>query len=144
MAVATPSFGANLQIGDGGGPETFTTIGEVMDITGPTTSVELEDTTTHSSGIPWRTKVATLLDGGEVSFDINYDSTDATHGDGTTGLEEDLIARQVRNFRLITTDTGAAQLDFAAYITQFERQEPVAGLNRVSVTLSITGQWVKS
>jgi hypothetical protein len=142
MGVATPAFGALLKIGDGATPENFVTAGEVMDINGPTTSVDTVETTSHSTSVPWETLVATIIRGGEVTFDINFDSTDPTHGDGVTGLQVDMHNRQLRNFLLILTDTGAEQMAFAAYVVGFPRNAPVAGVNRASVTLRISGQIV--
>ncbi len=132
---AISSHGTLLKIGDGAGTEVFTTIAEVLDISGPGLSVSVEETTNHDSG-GWRERTPTLKDGGEVTFDINYYS--ATTQDQ---IETDMLALTKRNWKLVFplpasgTDTRA----FAAYVTGFEPSAPVEGVLKASVTLSITG-----
>jgi len=71
MASAVSSHGTLLKIGDGGGSEVFTTIAEVLDIIGFEQTLDREEVTNHSSAgrKEW---VATLLDGGEVSFECSF------------------------------------------------------------------------
>ena len=68
---AVTSHGTLLKVGDGASPEVFATIAEVKDISGPGTTLSTEDATNHDSG-GWREPVPTLLEGGEVTFDLNY------------------------------------------------------------------------
>ncbi len=138
---AISSHGTLLKIGDGGGGgESFSTIAEVMDITGPGLEVATEETTNHDSS-GWREFTPTLKGAGEVTFDINYYS--ATTQDQ---LETDMGNLTKRNFQLVMplpasgTDTRA----FAAYVTAFEPSAPVEGILRASVTLQITGAVTKT
>lgn len=132
---AISSHGTLLKIGDGQGSESFTTIAEVLDITGPSYELATEEVTNHDSG-GWREYVPTLLDGGELTFDINYYS--ATTQDQ---LETDMLAKTKRNFKIVFplpasgTDTRA----FAAYVTGVEVQAPVEGVLKMSLTLRTTG-----
>ena len=68
---ALSSHGTLMKIGDGGGSEVFTTIAEVRDISGPSFAVSTEDVTNHDSS-RWREHIATIKEGGEITFDINY------------------------------------------------------------------------
>lgn len=138
---AISSHGTLLKIGDGGSPsESFTTIGEVLDISGPSYELSIEEVTNHDSS-GWREFIPTLLDVGEITFDINYYS--ATTQDQ---IETDLRAKTKRNFELVFplpasgTDTRA----FAAYITGFEMSAPVEGVLRGSVTLRPVGADTKT
>jgi len=133
------AFGTLLKIGDGGDPETFTTIAEVSSISGPGLSLDTIDVTHHSSTAGWREFVGGLLDAGEVSFDINYTPTDATH-DASTGLIKDMVDRTVRNFQLVFPDTGNTTWSFSALVTGFEPSEPIDDKLAASVTLKLTGQ----
>ena len=90
--MAISSFGTLLKIGDGADPEVFTTIAEVLDISGPGLSLDTEETTNHSSPGGWEEYVGTILRSGEVTFGINYDPVGATH-DASTGLIKDLTDR---------------------------------------------------
>ena len=138
MGIA--AFGTLLKIGDGGSPtESFTTIAEVTDISGPELGLDTEDITNHSSTGGWEEVIPTILRSGEVSFEINYDPAGATH-DASTGLIADMVAKTKRNFQLIFPDTGTTTWSFSAYVTKFAPSEPVAGKLAASVGLKISGQ----
>lgn len=139
MTLAIDAYGTLLQSGDGGSPENFTTIAEVTDITGPGLVQDPLDVTSHESPGAFREFVGGLLDGGEVTFTINYVPTAATQ-DASTGLIADMIARIVRNFQLVFPDVGATTWSFAALITAFEPAEPVDDRLSAEVTLKVTGQ----
>lgn len=133
------SFGTLLKMGDGASPEVFTTIAEVLDISGPSLALDTEETTSHSSTGGWEEFVATILRSGEVSFSVNYDPVGATH-DASTGLISDMENRTLRNFQLVFPDTGSTTWSFAAYVTGFEPGMPVAGKLSADVSLKISGQ----
>src|SRR5271166_2024974 len=59
--VAQPAINTFLQLGNGQSPETFTTVANVGTITGPGLSLNVVDVTSHSTGVPWRQKIGTLL-----------------------------------------------------------------------------------
>lgn len=138
---ALSSFGTLLKIGNGGSPtETFTTIAEVRDISGPAFAVGTEDVTNHDSS-GWREHIPTIIEAGQVTFDINFKG-DATQGFATGSLYDDMVDKTKRNFQIVlpsgvgaTNDIGA----FAAYVTGFELSAPVEGVLSASVTLQITG-----
>jgi predicted secreted protein len=134
------SFGTLLKIGDGATPtESFTTIAEVLDIGGPSLSLDTEEITNHSSAGGWEEVVASILRSGEVTFEINYDPAGGTH-DASTGLIADMVARTLRNFQLIFPDSGNTTWSFGAYVTGFEPGAPVKGKLSASVTLKPSGQ----
>lgn len=137
--MAISSFGTLLKIGDGGGPETFTAIAEVADISGPAFELGTEESTHHQSVGGWREFVPTLLDGGEIEFDLNFLPANGTQG-YSGGLLDDMVNRVLRNFQLIFPDVGTTTWAFSAYVTNFEPDEPVEGKLAASVTLKISGQ----
>lgn len=139
MSNAVSSFGSLLKIGDGAGTEVFTTIAEVMDITGPSISLDTEEVTSQTSANGYDEHIGTILRGGDVTFDINYGPTDGTH-DETTGLISVMNAKSLNNFQLVMTDAGTTTWSFAALVTGFEPAMPVAGALRASVTLKISSK----
>ena len=139
MTDAISSFGTLLKIGGGGTAEQFTTIAEVRDISGPPLGLGTEEVTSQSSPGGWREFVPTLLEAGEVTFDLNFVPTDPTHS-YSAGLIDDMVSRTLRNFELVFPDTGATTWAFAAYVTGVEPDEPVEGALAASVTLTISGQ----
>lgn len=136
---ATSSFGILLKIGDGGGPEVFTAIAELMDTDGPDISVDTEEVTTHSSPGGWDEHIATIKRGGDVTFGLNWLPQDPTHS-FTSGLLKDLDDLTLRNFQLTWTDVGTTVWPFSALVTNFKPAGPVAGKLGVDVTLKISGQ----
>ena len=135
-SLAVSSYGTLLKIGDGGGSEVFTTIGEVRDISGPSLNVGTEEVTAHD-GSGWREFVPTLKEIGEITFEINFNAA-ATQG-FSTGLYNDAANKTKRNFQIVLPTTSAKTGSFAAYVTAFELTEPVEGVLRASITLQGTG-----
>lgn len=135
--MAISSFGTLLKIGDGAGTEAFTTIAGVRDISGPGLTQGTQEVTPQTAANRTRVYIATLLDGGEVTFDINYDPAGATH-DQTTGLIKDMTDGTLRNFELVFPDTGTTTWSFSAFITAFEPSAPVDGSLTASVTFKIS------
>ncbi len=138
MPGAISAHGTLLKIGDGEASETFTTIAEVTSISGPALVTDAVDTTSHDSPSNHREFIGGLKDAGEVTFDINYIPTNPTH-DATGGLLADYVARTLRNFQLVFSDSGNTTWSFTAIVTGFESNEPVDAQLTASVTLRITG-----
>jgi len=136
---AIAAKGTLLKIGDGADPEVFTTIAEVMNISGPSLSMDAIDVTNQSSVNGWKESIGGLLDGGEITFDINYLPTDATHN-ATAGLINDMQNRTLRNFQLVFPDASSTTWSFSALITGFEPSADVSDKLTASVTLKISGQ----
>jgi len=133
------AFGTLLQMGDGAGPEVFTTIAEVKDIDGPDISMDTEDITPHDAVGGWEEFVPTILRSGEVTFDLNFVPSNAQHGDAAGGLINLLKNRTKRNFKLVLPTSPTYTWSFAAYVTGFSNSMPVAGVLGASVTLKVTG-----
>jgi predicted secreted protein len=136
LSSAVSSFGTLLKIGDGATPtEAFTTIAEVRDISGPGFTLDTEEVTNHSTTGGYKEYIATLKDGGEVTFDLNF-FQHATHDD----LWDDFEARTRRNFQIVFPITsGDDTLTFAAFVTNIGHEAPVQGVLTRSVTLRVTG-----
>lgn len=110
---AKSTKGIRLQRGDGGGSETFTTIGEVTNIKGPSEKAAGIDVTSFDS--TGKEFIAGLPENGELTFDINFIGSDAQQ----QGLRTDLRAGTLRNFKLILNDhaTTPTTIAFAAIVT---------------------------
>ena len=137
LSSAVSGFGTLLKIGDGGGPEAFTTIAEVKDISGPAFTLDTEEVTNHSTVGAYKEYIATLKDGGDVTFDLNYFG-DATH----EALRDAYENRERTNFQMVfpITAPGNEQIDFSGFVTNLGMSAPVAGILTQSVTVKITGQ----
>jgi predicted secreted protein len=138
MTEAIFAQGTLLKLGDGGSPETFTTISEVRSINGPTLGADTVEVTSHDSPLGYREFIAGLLQAGELSFELNFQPTDATH-DAQTGLIAAMQSRSTRNFQLVFPG-AIATWQFSAFVTRFEMGAPVDSNLKATVTLQITGQ----
>jgi hypothetical protein len=138
MTEQLSSFGTQLKIGDGGTPETFASVVNVLDIEGPDMALDTEETTNHGSEDGWDEHVGTILRGGEISTEIQYLPTEATH-DMETGLQADMINRTKRNFQLVYPDAGENGYAFTALVTGFKASAPVKGIVKAALKLKISG-----
>jgi len=128
--------GTKLQRGDGEAEETFEDIARVSNISGPSLSLDTEDVTDHSSINGWEEIIPTILRSGEVSLDLNFVPTETTQ----TDLIVDMLARTLRNFRLVFPDQQSTVWSFKAYVTGFESEEPSDGVLTATATLKVTGE----
>lgn len=135
---AIEAQGMQLQIGDGATPEVFAKISEIKTFSGPGGSASVIDVSSLDSLS--REKRMGLADEGQLQFTINYVPTDAQHA----ALRAARASRKQTNFRLIFTDTGATQWDFAAFVTGFSVSGSVDAAVEAQVTLEITGAITES
>lgn len=139
MANAKASKGTKLQRGDGGGPEVFTTIAEVRDLKAPSESVEAVNVT-HQDSPAAEFISNNIVDGGEVTFGINFIGSNAQH----QGLRADLRAGTLRNFKLLvndkTLDVDKTTISFSGIVTNFDGPEaPVSGHYTANITVKVSG-----
>jgi hypothetical protein len=134
------AFGTLLKLGDtDGGGGSYTTIAEVLDIDGPSMSADTIDTTHHSSASAARQHIISLIDAGEVSFEVNFLPQDATH-DENSGLIYVFKNRKKRGFQLVFDPSGTPMtLTFVGSVTGFGPSAPVEGKLTASVTLKVDG-----
>lgn len=142
MAVtkARSGFGTILRRGSGTGtPETFATIGEVTNISGPEITRAVVDATHMESPDQAMERIPTLISAGDLSIDLNYDPTSTGFG----LLYTDLKSGRLANWQ-IDIPTGPGPTDqhrytFKAYVTKIGPSIPHDGKMTCQVTLSPTG-----
>lgn len=131
------AFGTLFQRGNGGTPETFTTIANVTNISGPARTRETIDVTAHDSPDGWMEFIGGLKDGGEISLDINYDPSEATHA-----LDGDFDDEFPRNYRIVilpgTEDEHT--WDFKGILTELSDEFPYDDKMGRSMTIKVTGK----
>lgn len=133
---AISAYGTLLKRGDGGGPETFSTVLEVRSISGPSMETDEAEVTTHGSAAAgnFREFILTLIDAGTVEFETNYVPSDAGH----IGIRNDFLNRTKRNWQLVLP--GAIQtISFTAYVKAMPFEFPVDDALMQKVTLRLTG-----
>lgn len=134
--LALSAYGTLLKRGDGGSPETFTTVPEVRSISGPSTETDEAEVTTHSSAAAgaYREFILTLIDAGSIEFDINYVPTDVVQ----QGVRSDFTNRTKRNWQLVLP--GSVQtISFTGYVKTFSLDFPVDDAVTAKVSIRLTG-----
>lgn len=137
-----PAFGTLVQVlssQPGILPEVFTTINNIGDISGPQVQVAEVETTSHSTGIPHRTFIPSLIDDGNLSFPAYWNPQDPTQNLlSPYGLEHLFQNRTVTRWRLVNTDPGRRTREFLGFVSQLNETAPVAGIMTRAVTIRIT------
>ncbi len=128
-------FGTIMARGDGAAPtEGFTPIANVGNISGPGLTRETIDVTAHDSPNQYTEHKGGLKDGGEVSFDLNYNPP--VHDI----LINDFDDENPRNWRIIFPDPGTTTWTFAAILTGFEPSAPYDDKLTASLTFKVSGK----
>lgn len=135
---AISAFGTLLKLGDGGSPESFTTVAEVRNISGPSFASDAIDVTTHNTPTPFRRYINGLLDGGEISFELNFIPQETTHS-YTSGILADFLNRTRRNVQLVFPDSGTTTWLIPVIWTAFEMSADPADVLMASVTAKVSG-----
>lgn len=133
--IAQPSINTLLQRGNGGSPETFTTIANVSSINGFSLAAMVVDVTSHSTGVPWRQKIPTLLEAGEIQADVFFVTDSAGH----RALLNDFATRVTIDWRIVEPDTLASVFQCRMFISKMSMKAPVDGVTTASITWTATG-----
>lgn len=136
--------GTLLQMGDGATPtEAFTTILDVTTINGISISRDTLDTTSHDNSNGFRTFIGGLADGGEVTFEMNFDPTATTHAE-VSGVFSKLVGSSLptttTNFRIVYPSPLSKRWNFAGIITNTSVTSNVGELHTASVTIKVSGK----
>jgi hypothetical protein len=126
--VSRSGYGATFAISDGAGD--YIAVGEVREITPPSTSRDGPEATSHGSTERFQEYLAGLRDGGEVSLKLNY----------TTAGYAALITewnREVSWDYLITLPDGATH-SFSGFVTGLVVTSPVEDVYEIAVAFKAT------
>ena len=118
----------------------YATLGEVKNISGPSTQTSTIDVTTHSSAASgnYREFIPSLIDPGTIEVDMNWVHADATH----KLIWTDLQNRTKRDWRIVVPPTASAatcNMDFAAYVVGMPKEFPTDDVISSKISLRITG-----
>lgn len=135
----SPSFGSTLSWDNSGG-SSYTAIGQVKDIGGPSISRGTIDVSDHDSADGYREFLGGLADGGELTFTIGFDNTNAEHTTNLpANLEDDTTTPAAWELDL-TMASGTAVWTFDGFLTGFAPGTPVEGEQTIEVTVKVTGK----
>lgn len=128
------AFGIALKRSDMATPTaTFTTIGNVTNVSGPEIERETYDVTAHDSANGWREFVGGLKDGGEVSIDVNYDPR---KHDPLAGDFEDTTPRDYK----LTFPGTLGEWALKLVLTGFSQEAPVDDKLAATLKFKVSGK----
>ena len=132
------AYGSKIKLGDGGTPEVFAEIAEVMDISPPQLSRDSIEVTNQQSTNGWREKIPGWRDGSEVTYNCNWLPDNTTH-DEITGMLSTFNDDELHNWQILLPD-GTTTISFAGFLTAFEPDLPFEEQGQLSLTLTVSGQ----
>jgi predicted secreted protein len=132
------AYGSKLQLGDGGSPEAFSDIAEIIELNAPQMSRDEIDVTSHQSSDGYREFIAGLRDAGEVNCMANWLPTNATHS-YTTGLHASFNTNTNKNWRIVLPST-LITIAFTGFVTAFEPDLPLEEQGQLSFTIKVSGK----
>lgn len=130
--MAIYAHGAEVFMGDGGAPETFSKIPGPTDIEFTPPQAERIDVTNHDSAA--REYLAGLGAEGEVTFEIHFDAAEGLHID----LRDKHGVSDPTNFEIRFPDVQNTVAEFAATVSNTFRL-PVGDAQVMACTLAISG-----
>lgn len=138
MSSAVQTQGTVFKVGDGGSPEIFNAVAEVVDFDGPGgTAAEIDVTNLGSTAKEY---ILGLKDEGDFSLTVNFIPGDAQQ----TRLFTLRDTRASANFKLVLYDGASTTFSFAGYVKQFsitgKADDKVVG----KIALRITGAVTRS
>lgn len=134
MTAALHGYGTVFAVGDGGGPEVFTAIAEVLTVPFPGFSRDMLDATHMASTGKFREFVAGLRDGGEMSITLNFVPGDASSDLLFNKADDDTAS----NFKI--TFPNAEAWTFAGFLTGISGEAPHDGKITATATFRVTGK----
>lgn len=136
MTQVTTGFGTLFATGDGGNPETFTTLAELTNVPPPSLSRDSIDASHQQSPDEWREFIPGMKDAGEISLEFNLIPGGPTMAEIVA--EFSLSGSAAIKNRRVTFPDGS-RWDFSAFVTGFEQGAPIDDKMAGTVTLKITG-----
>ena len=127
-----------LKVGDGATPEVFTKIAEVTKING----FKLESTPVDASnhdGSGYEEMIMGLKKVGDITFDVNFVPTGATHGNSAGGLIHSWSNQELENYQLVFPDSGSTTWTVPAFVKSVEVKPDLKGKLGGTVVLTPSG-----
>lgn len=141
LVTGIAAFGTLIQVlSDPGPPEVFISIPGAGEISGPSSTMGTTETTSHSSGQRIRTFIATLADGGSLSFPCYWNPADPSHRlDCTYGLPFLFWNGILTKFRLVAPDPTHYTRIIPGVVESIGETYPLDGVMTRNVSIKVAG-----
>ena len=132
MTSAVLGLGTALKVGDAASPEVFTTIAEVLTISGPQLTAEDVEVTNMDSTA--KEYISGIADGGSINFELNWIAQTQQ-----TTLRNDVEAGTARNYKVVFPTSPNTTASFNARCTEFSMTAEPNTQVRATANLKISG-----
>lgn len=133
MPNSIEAQGVTIAISVGESPTSFSTIGNIIDFSGPGGQASVIDVTNLASLA--REKRMGLPDEGQLTFNVNLDPDNATH----QALRDARKNRTKCEFQITLTDATATKLTFFGFVLGFVVSGAVDDVVKAAITIEIDG-----
>lgn len=134
-----PAYGTQIQVLSSSSPEGFTSIAGAGDITGPGSTLGEAETTSHSTGVPVRSFIPTLIDAGSITFPCFWNPSDPTQAVSSPfGMEYLFANRIITKFQLVIPDPTHRTRQFRGFVNSLSETYPIAGICTRNIGIRIT------
>jgi hypothetical protein len=131
-----PAINTLLQYGDGACSETFSTLANVGNLGGPTMQRAVAKTTSHSTGVPWDTFIPTVIDPGQIPFDLFFKPNLTSHKTALGFFENgDFL-----DWRIVFPDVAATKWYFTGFFSKFSISAAVADAIKAAAAVQVSGK----
>jgi predicted secreted protein len=113
-------------------PPKWETIGEIKNLSGPSARRDTLDTTTLDVEGGYRTFIAGLRDGGEITLTINFTRT------GFDLMFDDFESDDLKNYEIVLPDDDVTTAEFEGLVTGMPLTIP-EGVVTMDITIKISG-----
>ncbi len=139
MSDATIGYGSKLKRGDGGTPEIFTAVAEIVSFESPSLEADEVDVTNLDSAARLKEYLSGMIEPGEVGMEMNFLPTNITQN-ATVGIIADQAAGTVKNWQILFSDLGGSTVTFAGFVKSFSPGTiDASGALRASATIKVSG-----
>jgi hypothetical protein len=113
-------------------PGTYTSVGEVFEFEPPTLTMDTVESSDFSHTDGYRRYIGGLIDGGEITFTLNFDPAGTIYGTLETLME----TRAVKNWKFVYAGSTVNTIA-SALVTSMGRAVPRDDRMTMSVTLKV-------
>jgi predicted secreted protein len=132
--------GTLLKVGDAGSPETFTTIPEILEISGtPGGTPDEVDVTNHDTTGYWRETLSGLITAKTLTVRANWNKAGSSGNTALMALQTQMEAGTTKNFQIVLPTTAAQTVTFASRVMDWQVLTPIEGQMTCEFTLKSTG-----
>ncbi len=124
--------------GDGGVPEVFSPLAEVIDVSGPGLATDDIEVTNQDSPDFFKEYIPGLIEGGEISFDVNLLPKVAANA----RLVDLQLKRTVKNWEIQWTQFGSPNptMTLPGYVKGWDPTSPNGDKATSSITIKVAGK----